>query len=126
MFLVKSRGDNVEIMFFILAAFQSLAVPNADALESLERSIECTKNTLENQKKLYALLREYTELKKKFLKETTTRVEARQMVNISLEMSKMIEEGHFESLFNIEFLEELKVFSSFARKTSVILKDQRP
>jgi hypothetical protein len=110
----------------LLAVFQSLAVPNADALESLERSIECTRNTLENQKKMHALLCEYTRLKKRFIKETSTKAEARQMVNISLEMSNMIEEGHLESLFNVEFLEELKVFSSFARKTSIVLKDEKP
>jgi len=113
-------------MFCVLAAFTSFAAPNADALESLEQSIACTQKTLESQKKLKELLFEYTALKKKFLKELSTKAEAWTMTNISLDMSKIIKQEHLEPLFPPEFLEELKVFSSFARKTSIVLKDQMP
>ncbi len=113
-------------MFWVIATFSSFAAPNADALESLEQSIECTRKTLERQKKLKEFLDEFTVLKKKFIKEISTKTEAWRMVKISLEMRKIIEEGHLEPLFTLEFLEELKVFSSFARKTSIVLGDQRP
>lgn len=113
-------------MFYTLAAFNSVAVPNADALESLEQSIECTHKTLESQKKIRDLLFEYTTLKRRFVKETSTKAEAWQMVKISAEMNKIIEQEHLGALFALEFLEELKVFSSFARKTTVTLEEQRP
>jgi hypothetical protein len=112
-------------MFYVLAALSSFAVPNADALESLEQTIECTGKKLEEQKKIKNLLLEFTDLKKRFIKETTTKNEAWRMVKLSSEMIKLIEREHLETLFTLEFLEELKVFSIFANKTSIVVKDKK-
>jgi ribosomal protein L28 len=93
-----------------------------NAVEVLEQSIERTQKNLETQKKIKDLLVELNSLKKRFVKNETSKEEAWRMVKVSANVLKLIENDHLEHLFSVEFLEELKVFSTYATKTSVGLK----
>ena len=116
----------IQKMFYVLSALSSLISPNADALETLEQSLQSLQKRLEKQEKLKELLIEYNSLKKRFIQENISKSEAWRMVKISEEMCKLIEQEHLEPLFSMEFIEEIKVFSSFATKSSVVLKGKEP
>ncbi|MBS3902770.1 MAG: hypothetical protein KGZ30_00100 [Anaplasmataceae bacterium] len=100
--------------------------PNADAIESLEQSIQITLRRCEEQQKLKGLLIEYNDLKKRFLQETLSKAEVWHMVNLSEQARQLIEREHLEPMFSMEFIEELQVFSAFANKTSISIKGATP
>lgn len=107
---------------FILAAAYIPPPIEAGAIETLEQAIERTEKNLEAQKKIKKLLVELQELKKKFINNEASKEEAWRMVKRSAEILNLIEEMRLEPLFDLAFLEELKVFASYAKKTSVGLK----
>lgn len=109
-------------MFYLLTIPASFILPNADAVESLEQSIEATERRLEAQRKLKTLLTDYAALKKVFLQDNPSRTDAWRMVKTAEQACKLIEEAHLQPLFAAEFFEELKVFASYATKSSITLK----
>jgi len=108
-------------MILIVAAITPPAL-EIDAVETLEQSIERIQKNLEIQRKIKDLLIDLNALKKRFVKNETSKEEAWRMVKISSNVLRLIEDEHLEHLFTVEFLEELKVFSTFATKSSVGLK----
>lgn len=108
-------------MIYLAMAMSALPTP-MDGVEVLEQSIERTQKILDVQQKLKVMLVNLKELKKRFVKEETTKEEAWKMVKISSQALRLIESEHLEHLFTVEFIEELKVLSSYAKKTSVGIK----
>jgi hypothetical protein len=108
-------------MIYLAMALTALPTP-LDGVEALEQSIERAKKNLDSQQKLKEMLVNLKELKKRFVKEETSREEAWKMVQISSQVLRLIEREHLEHLFAVEFIEELKVLSSYAKKTSIGIK----
>lgn len=102
--------------------YAKVPIYHVDALESLEHSIQATQKRVETQKKIKQLLAEYDALQQQFLEEVSSKNDIWRMVKISDEMYKLIESEHLQPLFSPEFLEELKVFSAFATKSTISLK----
>ena len=108
-------------MIYLSMAMAALPL-ELDGVEALELSIERTQKNLDTQQKLKEMLVNLKELKKLFVKAETSKEEAWKMVKISSQALRLIESEHLEHLFAVEFIEELKVLSSYAKKTSVGIK----
>jgi hypothetical protein len=108
-------------MIYLSMAMTALPTP-LDGVEALEQSIERTQKNIDIQQKLKEMLVNLKELKKRFVKEETSKEEAWKMVKISSNALQLIESEHLEHLFAVEFIEELKILSSYAKKTSVGIK----
>lgn len=90
-----------------------------DEIESMDRAIAASEKRLAAQHEIKNFMLELRHLEDCVAKTENPKAEATKMVRLAEKILKVIEEEHLEGLFAPAYLEELRFYSSFARKTQL-------
>jgi hypothetical protein len=90
-----------------------------DEIESMDRAIAASEKRLAAQHEIKNFMLEMRHLEDCVIKTENSKAEATKMVRLAEKILKVIEEERLEGLFSPAYLEELRFYSSFARKTQL-------
>lgn len=104
-------------VFALLLLITSAAYPKEDEVAVMEYLIESTQKNLSTQKTLKEKILLLSEQKERFILGEQNKQHASRMVHTALEVYEIIKEHRLQYLFTSQYLEELALFSSIARKS---------
>lgn len=93
-----------------------------DEIEAVDRAIKATEKRLAVQQQIKNFMIELRRLEEHVLNNKESKAQAAQMVKLAEKILAIIEAEHLQSLFSVAYLEELRFYSSFARKASLSAK----
>lgn len=85
----------------------------------LDRLIESTQTTLENQLALRDMIKQYQELREIYIQDTENTELLLRVAKLSYLVSESIKENHLDHAFDPEFLSELSLFAKLASKRGI-------
>ena len=88
-----------------------------DEIETMDQAITASEKRLAMQRKIKNYLLELRRLEENVMKMEDPKLQASHMVILAEQILREIQEEHMESLFSPAYIEELRFYSSFARKT---------
>ena len=121
-------------IFFFLAIFLSVisSVRGADSppiidpeevvaneIARLDQLIEATQRSLEQQRKLREMIRQYQQIQTKYLNDSEDNELLYQLIKSAYAILENIKAQHLETAFEPEFLSELSVLSKPALKSGI-------
>jgi hypothetical protein len=92
--------------------------PNSE-ITSLEQLITATQKSLDEQKELLDLIKDYKESHQVFAQDSNNKKKASQMIEKAHLSYNFIQDHYLPHLFPSEFIKELKFFSQFASPTEI-------
>jgi hypothetical protein len=104
-------------VFALLLLPISVAYPKEDEVAVMEYLIEATEKNLLMQKVLKEKILLFSEQKERFMLGEQSKQYASQMVRTAFEIYEIVKEHRLQYLFTSQYLEELALFSSIARKS---------
>lgn len=118
MMLRKSLLAILALGFLVQSTLSaSIATLFVDEIEMMDKSISASEKRLEAQRQIKSLMLELRRLEDCVAKTEDSKKEATKMVRLAEKILAVIQEERLESLFSSAYLEELRFYSSFARKT---------
>jgi methylphosphotriester-DNA--protein-cysteine methyltransferase len=97
----------------------SIASLFLDEIEAIDRAILNSEKRVAMQHEIKKSMIELRRLEESIVKVENSKEAASQMVHLAEKLLTMIQEERLESLFSSPYMEELRFYSSFARKTSL-------
>jgi len=93
-----------------------------DEVEAVDRAICAMEKRLAVQREVKNLMLELRGLEEDVVNSENPKEHAARMVGLAEKILAIIQEEHLDTLFSAPYLEELRFYSSFARKTSLAPK----
>lgn len=93
--------------------------PDSKELLMLDRLIEATQQSLDSQKSLRLLIKQYQELQTLYLQDTDNNELLLKVAKIAYNISESIKINHLDHSFDPEFLSELSLFAKVASKRGI-------
>ncbi len=120
------------LRLFILLVPLVMAVPVSasisnlflDEIEAVDRTIAATEKRLAAQRQIKNSLLELRHLEDILMKAENPKEAAARMVALADKILAVIQEEHLESTFSPAYMEELRFYSSFARKIQLAPKKE--
>jgi uncharacterized membrane-anchored protein len=114
--LVFGADDGINPSTSDLPRLSSVTGKGDTELTKMDNLIEVTKQNLESQKHLKELVKEYLQVQKIYMQNTSDKQNGYRMVKKAQQVLDKIKENHLTQAFDQDFLSELTFFANIANK----------
>ncbi len=117
--LMRNFNLSLSVLVFLVQGSLSCSISSLfiGEIEAIDQAISASEKRLDAQRQIKNLIIELGRLEDGVVKAENPKSQASRMVVQAEKILTMIQNEHLESLFSSAYLEELRFYSSFARKT---------